>query len=289
MIRRLLFTVLATAMLAACSESEGGQTPQSTLTPPSDVAAERIGDTKVRVTWHDKSDSENGFTVWMRTGDETSPCKIGFTARNVESYTVDSGLELDKTYRFGVCADGRKGSSEIVYAPALELEDLTSPGIAFVGESTATESCIAFRYAPRNTAQARNVSCGICWSADHTPTVEDMRQDGPALDGTQPVMQVISNVLLEYGRPYRFRAYVRADNKTYYSDEIVASLGTEPEAIKLTWKKLDMPTLPSEISVYETTDKVGGHNFHAWYAVADVTGSVELRVSVPDAKATIDK
>lgn len=69
-----------------------------------------------------------------------------FTARNVESYTVDSGLELDKTYRFGVCADGRKGSSEIVYAPALELEDLTSPGIAFVGESTATESCIAFRY-----------------------------------------------------------------------------------------------------------------------------------------------
>ena len=53
MIRRLLFTVLATAMLAACSESEGGQTPQSTLTPPSDVAAERIGDTKVRVTWHD--------------------------------------------------------------------------------------------------------------------------------------------------------------------------------------------------------------------------------------------
>lgn len=110
MIRRLLFTVLATAMLAACSESEGGQTPQSTLTPPSDVAAERIGDTKVRVTWHDKSDSENGFTVWMRTGDETSPCKIGFTARNVESYTVDSGLELDKTYRFGVCADGRKGS-----------------------------------------------------------------------------------------------------------------------------------------------------------------------------------
>ena len=78
----------------------------------------------------------------MRTGDETSPCKIGFTARNVESYTVDSGLELDKTYRFGVCADGRKGSSEIVYAPALELEDLTSPGIAFVGESTATESCI---------------------------------------------------------------------------------------------------------------------------------------------------
>ena len=225
----------------------------------------------------------------MRTGDETSPCKIGFTARNVESYTVDSGLELDKTYRFGVCADGRKGSSEIVYAPALELEDLTSPGIAFVGESTATESCIAFRYAPRNTAQARNVSCGICWSADHTPTVEDMRQDGPALDGTQPVMQVISNVLLEYGRPYRFRAYVRADNKTYYSDEIVASLGTEPEAIKLTWKKLDMPTLPSEISVYETTDKVGGHNFHAWYAVADVTGSVELRVSVPDAKATIDK
>lgn len=89
----------------------------------------------------------------MRTGDETSPCKIGFTARNVESYTVDSGLELDKTYRFGVCADGRKGSSEIVYAPALELEDLTSPGIAFVGESTATESCIAFRYAPRNTAR----------------------------------------------------------------------------------------------------------------------------------------
>lgn len=118
MIRRLLFTVLATAMLAACSESEGGADAPIDADASVGVAAERIGDTKVRVTWHDKSDSENGFTVWMRTGDETSPCKIGFTARNVESYTVDSGLELDKTYRFGVCADGRKGSSEIVYAPA---------------------------------------------------------------------------------------------------------------------------------------------------------------------------
>ncbi|MFR8225173.1 MAG: fibronectin type III domain-containing protein [Alistipes shahii] len=229
MIRRLLFTVLATAMLAACSESEGGQTPQSTLTPPSDVAAERIGDTKVRVTWHDKSDSENGFTVWMRTGDETSPCKIGFTARNVESYTVDSGLELDKTYRFGVCADGRKGSSEIVYAPALELEDLTSPGIAFVGESTATESCIAFRYAPAirpRRATSRAASAG---APTIRPPSRTCGRTASALDGTQPVMQVISNVLLEYGRPYRFRAYVRVDNKTYYSDEIVASLGTGPK------------------------------------------------------------
>ena len=120
MIRRLLFTALATAMLAACSKSEGSQPTQSALTPPSAVAAERIGDTKVRVTWHDKSDSENGFTIWMRTQEQTEPAKIGFTARNVESYTVDNGLETGKTYQFGVCADGRKGSSEIIYAPALE-------------------------------------------------------------------------------------------------------------------------------------------------------------------------
>lgn len=116
-----------------------------------------------------------------------------------------------KTYRFGVAPTGRKGSSEIVYAPALELEDLTSPGIAFVGESTATESCIAFRYAPRNTAQARNVSCGICWSCRpyaHRPRTCGRR---PGTRRHAAVMQVISNVLLEYGRPYRFRAYVRAD------------------------------------------------------------------------------
>lgn len=290
MIRGLLYTALTTLLLAGCS-SDSGDTPaaSSAPTPPSDVAAERIAETKVRVTWSDRSDSESGFTVWVRAEGETAPRKIGFTARNVESYTVDGGLEQDKTYTFGVCADGRKGSSEIVYAPALRLEDLTSPGVAFVGEATVTESCIAFRYAPRNTEGARNVACGICWSADRTPTVEDTRQDGPALDGTRPVMQVISNVLLEYGRPYRFRAYLRANNEVRYSEEIVASLGKEPEAIKLNWKKLDTSSLPADISVYETTDKVGGHNFHAWYAVADVSkGAVELRVNVPASKATID-
>ena len=106
MIRRLLYTALTTLLLAGCS-SDSGDTPaaSSAPTPPSDVAAERIAETKVRVTWSDRSDSESGFTVWVRAEGETAPRKIGFTARNVESYTVDGGLEQDKTYTFGVCAD----------------------------------------------------------------------------------------------------------------------------------------------------------------------------------------
>jgi uncharacterized protein YigE (DUF2233 family) len=56
----------------------------------------------------------------------------------------------------------------------------------------------------------------------------------------------------------------------------------------LTWKKL-ATSLPDAISVYETNTPLSGHAFHAWYAIADLSGNtVEVRVCLPSEKATID-
>ena len=64
---------------------------------------------------------------------------------------------------------------------------------------------------------------------------------------------------------------------------------TEPQAIQLTWNKLTKSTLPAEIELYETTSNLNGSNFHAWYAIGDLsTGKVEVRVHIPSSPATID-
>lgn len=56
----------------------------------------------------------------------------------------------------------------------------------------------------------------------------------------------------------------------------------EPQAIQLTWNKLTKSTLPAEIELYETTSNLNGSNFHAWYAIGDLsTGKVEVRVHIP--------
>ena len=115
-------------------------------------------------------------------------------------------------------------------------------------------------------------------------------QYGPALpENGGAVLQVIPNALLEYGREYTVRAFLTSGGATCYSSETKASLGEEPPAVTFDWK-LSHESLPAEIGLYETTGKLNGRNFHAWYAVADLSkGTVEFRVSVPEGAATIEE
>ncbi len=273
----------------ACSQS-GDEPKAKPLQAPSEITVVQTDESAVTVSWKDNSESESGFSIWMKPAEDAEAERLGFTGPDVESYTVSAEkIESGKPCYFGVRADGptRYENSEIVYAPRFVLEDLSQPGASFVGDPVSTEACIALRYNPRNLPAG--AVCGICWSADSEPTADGPHQDGPAVADGSTVLQVVSNVLLEYGVTYRFRAYVRTDNAIYYSAECSAKLAEEPGPITLSWKKLDTGSLPAAISVYETSDKLNGRNFHAWYAVADLSeGTVEVRVNVPDNLATID-
>lgn len=298
MIRRILMMknwfmwgALALLSSASCSDSGGDTDPKGDrLAAPSEVAAEFRGASRVEVSWKDLCTQESGYSIWLKGQEDETPQRVGFTAADAESYTVNMNLEPGKSYCFGVRTDGRKASmaSEIVYAAPLAAEDPAKPGVVLEGEAEATSSCIALRYRLRNAAELKDAVCGVCWNTTGSPTVKDARQDGPEPVGDKTILQAIPNVLLEYGRKFHFRAYLRSGNTVCYSAEAVAALGEEPQAITLNWKKIDTEALPRSVSVYETTDRLNGRNFHAWYAVADLAGDVELRVNMPDAKATID-
>lgn len=284
---------MAALTATGCSGSEKTVPQGPTLPAPSEVVATQISDSRVKISWQDNSEGESGFSVWLKKSDAGEPERMGFTAQNTEQYTISAGLESGKSYYFGVRADGRTRNedSEIAYSPQFTFRDLTLPSATFVGNPVSTASCIAFRYSLQNLDKTGNAICGICWSTGGKPTIQEAHQDGPAIvsEGTT-IQQVVSNILLDYGKSYNFRAYLKSGEEVYYSDVLTASLGAEPKPIVLNWTKLATASLPAEISVYETTDKLNGGNFHAWYAIADLSkGTVGLRVNIPSSLTTIDQ
>lgn len=162
--------------------------------------------------------------------------------------------------------------------------------ISLIGEVKANSTCLSASYRISNIAGQTDVKYGLCWSAENTPTVNDPKQNGPepGEDGSA-VFQVIPNVLLEYGKTYKVRAFLTTSTGTYYSSESTVALAPEVPDIQLTWNKVTKSTLPPEIELYETTSPLNGSNFHAWYAIGDLSGgNIEVRVNVPDSPANID-
>mgnify|MGYP004665345941 CR=1 FL=1 len=172
-------------------------------------------------------------------------------------------------------------------------------GVSFVKlapEAMSTPVSVVLEYEIDNDVIVENLTsypeCGICWDTDGTPVIEDNFQAGPKLTrNSGKETQVISNVLLDYGKTYYFRAYFRNSREVYYSEDIVEGrLGEEQSEIKFDWTRLDTPELPSSVSVYFTDSPLDGRPFNAWYAVADVTSSdVELKVNLHDRIKTVDE
>ena len=100
---------------------------------------------------------------------------------------------------------------------------------------------------------------------------------------------VISNALLDYGKEYNFRVYVKVGKEVYYSEVAKCSLGKELAPIELEWKKEEFAGLPSSVEVYKYSGLMNGRKCNAWYAVADLSkGDVEFRTTVPSSAITID-
>lgn len=273
----------------ACTDSD--DSPEATpAAAPSEIRITTGNGSSATISWRDNSDSESGFSIWMKNPEADSPERIGFTSPNIERYTIDlEKLNPGDGCLFGVRADGQTqaGNSEIVYAAPFVWNDPQAPQITMVGEPIVTQVSVALRY--RIDQLPEGATAGICWSKGPTPTISDDHQDGPAVHEGETLLQVIPNCGLDYGPTYRFRVYLRTDETVHYGKVCTAALESEPEPIILKWTELHTASMPASISVFETTDRLNGRNFHAWYAVADLSkGEVEIRVNIPDNLTTID-
>lgn len=292
--KKIIFAVLAGCMACiGCNGDKGGNEPLSlTVAAPSDITVERTGPIEVKVVWRDNSSNETGFSIWVREAADAANRKIAGTAgANATEYTIADGLTEGNNYFFGVQANGatEEQSSQVVYtkAPYRITPSAELPAATIVGEPVATQTCIALSYKIANNAAGDKY--GLCWSAEGIPTIDGTVQHGPALptDGSA-VLQAIPNALLEYGKTYKIRAFVTTPAGTFYSAEKSASLEAAPAEIKLTWTRITDSSLPSGVELYSTSGTLNGRKFDAWYAVADVSGEVELRVNVPSGTKTLE-
>ena len=290
--RKIIFVAAALTSFISCG-GENGTADTVALAPPSDIVAVQTSRSSVKLSWKDNSSGESGFSVFM-TGDKSSAGeRVGFTVADAVSYTVNKGLVDGESYWFGVRADGTGSvtSSEIVWSDLFTLVDPDRPQIVLQESSKSLPASVVLSYSFVNLDKTEAPSCGVCWNLDGQPTVEDMHQDGPVLSkDSSGEIQAISNVLLDYGKEYSFRAYLKSGNDIWYSNEVKGSLGKEPEPIKFNWERVSTPTLPDDVEVYTTADELNGRAFNAWYAIADVSkGNVEFRVCLPDKLTTVDR
>lgn len=283
-----LICMVAGAMLAfGCN---GNVTPEKVyekpLVTPTKVTFEQLGYTSdIIIRWKDNSEGEVAFSIW--NGKE----QVATVPANTTEYLYQ-GLEQGRNYSIGVRADAGDPvlHSDIKYAD-VAIADYSKIPFPQIQEVSSSPTSLGVSYNFKKIQYATKEAWGLCWSADHTPTIEDAHAHGPiVLRDENPIFQAIPNVTLDYGRTYRIRAYVMFEGTAYYSDEVEASLGNEPEAVTLSWDRMDIEGLPADIEVYSTTQKLNGRPFNAWYAVADITkGNVEWRVRIPSASATVDK
>ncbi len=283
--KRFLIIPVILSALVSCGDKSTTEVTK-VLASPSEVTVVQSSKTSAQVTWKDMSEGETGFSIFLTQDKADAHDRIGFTVGNATSYNVTKGLEDGQSYYFGIRADGNGAveSSDIAWSEQFTLVDPDRPQVVLQQSPLSLPAAVVVNYSFINLDNTDSPTCGVCWNTAGTPTVDDMHQDGPVLSkDSKGEMQGISNALLDYGKDYFFRAYLKSGEKVYYSNEVKGTLGEEPKPITLGWTKLDFTTLPSDIEVYETSDPLNGRNFHAWYAVADVgKGNVEFRVCMPD-------
>ncbi len=287
--RTLIISATVIAVVSCASKSEPEK--NVALESPSEISVIQLTKSSAKISWKDNSDGETGFSIFLTQDKSNVSERIGFTIENATSYNVSKGLEDEESYYLGVRADGsgKVKSSDIVWSDLFTMTDPDKPKVVLQDSPLSLPASVVVKYSFDNLDKTDNPSCGVCWNTSGSPTVADVHQDGPILSkDSKGEMQGISNVLLDYGKEYYFRAYLKSSGKIYYSNEVKGTLGEEPKPITFNWKRVSTPTLPNDIEVYTTSDQLNGRVFNAWYAIADIpAGNVEFRVCVPDNLTTV--
>jgi hypothetical protein len=94
---------------SATTPSPGGPVPLTPPNTPTDLRAPAISDTKVELDWSDRSDNENGFVIYRKSGNSDFT-KVAVVGANVTSY-LDQGLTPGTTFTYVVRAWNAAGAS----------------------------------------------------------------------------------------------------------------------------------------------------------------------------------
>ena len=276
----ILSALVTVGLLAACGEKdEPKPVYEKPLNNPTKVSVEQVPFTNtVKLSWQDNCDNELGYIIWIMHGTEESE----LVTLNPDSgeYTISSGLTPGETYNIGIQAKAAESKlcSRKVYKSVTLFDYSKLPYIELSDQWTVTPTSAALTYSIKNpNSKYKRLSYGLCWSAEHTPTIEDGHQHGPNYKSSK-LTQVITCASMEYGKTYSVRGYVETEYGYTYSNVVRVYLGTPADPIVLTWSEITPEGFPEDVKVYKTTDKLNNRNFNAWYAIADVTkGKVEFR------------
>ncbi len=290
--RFYLTMAAACCLFCACDESESSSGLTALLSPTS-VAVKQVDETNFNVTWVDNSDSEVGYEVYLIEPDDIDNLQLKASLEaNTTSFTLTESLLADHSYYIGVMAVAQDAKYNSRLKKTLfktkAPEDPNAPKVALV-KAESHDVCVRVEYTLSNIAKDAEV--GVCWGENEEPTISDAHQSGASLTDSDKSarQQVISNVLLEYGKTFYFRAYAKVGSEIYYSESSQCQLDKELEAITLDWTEQSFSSLPSSVKVYSYDGLLNGRKCRAWYASADLsTGDVEFKVNIPSEPTTID-
>lgn len=269
----------------ACSEEENKAGNE--LTAPSDLYVERIDAEQISLRWSDNSNNEEGFILYIKGENENDFRELDRLGKNTTEY-IYGELEENISYYFKVCAFSGSIQSDGATVLYRFIPFSDEPKIT-LGSVNGNDHCISISYLIQAKENAYISETGTCWSDDGSDaTIKKNKQAGPAASNGETVFQVLPNVLFEYGKEYKIRAYMIVNSSVVYSDEQTVTLGNAGTSITFNWEKIENKSLPEEIQLFQTSDQLNGRPFKAWYAVADMSkGNLEFRVNLPSEATTV--
>lgn len=273
----LLLSILALCL--GCGSSKDDSQPLDT---PTGLSLRQTGDDTVILDWTAVSGAAR-YYVFRRSDGESGQDKP-VAQVTVPTYTF-TGLKGGLTYTFGVQAEGHGGTlSKIAFSESLFIPDRGKMPVIEQVFTSYAYAAVTWKVSQLPSDDAPH---GLCLRSGHVPTVADICLDGPAISAGKSLLQVVPNAVLEAGKTYQVRAWVKDGTDVHYSEVSTVTLPDAPAPVSLEWKEIASPA--TGIRIFETTSPLNGRPFHAWYALADCTGDVELRVLNPASAQTLEQ
>ena len=275
------------AAIISCTDPGTENNGSGKLSSPTGLIIEQTTDTSAKLSWTADKDAR-GYYVFCKASESTYYVDPAATLPASSSDYTFEGLEQGY-YSFGVQAraDNAADNSEIAWTSPMRIINYSKAPDANIDDLSYNHAFLRVKYSFKRVSDTPE-EYGICIGGSKLPTIDDVVFHGPVLKNLA-AEHIISSAVLEYGKEYHVRAFVKAEGEYWYSQEYIFTMKDDTQKIDLEWKKLSFDALPSSIEVYETTSALNGRKFHAWYAVADCTGDVEFRVLNPSSKATLEK
>ncbi|MDE6402691.1 MAG: fibronectin type III domain-containing protein [Muribaculaceae bacterium] len=149
----------------------------SDMQSPSNVQVERLSADEIKLTWTDNATAETGYVIMARRADSPANTlkQIGEVAANETSFTT---TELAEGYKYyiGVKAVNKHEESRLS-SVLFDMEAYSIMGNVQIDEINSGTNCIYGEYTVLNSSKV--TEWGLCWSADGTPTVNDLHIAAP--------------------------------------------------------------------------------------------------------------